>query len=325
MTERSTLSMFLQLLTIIVPIFFVLLLGYTAGRARAFDSDQVAGINELVLDFAVPASLFVGMMSEPRPQLLQQGPLFLALLISVVGLYVVVLFLSRLLFRHTVADAALQAIMVSFAAGPYFGPALLSGVYGASSAIAFSMIAIILNLMLVPTTLVLLGISQETGRSGMTSSLGSLLGPALVNAIKAPLVWAPLLAIALVLIGVSVPHLLDSALTLIGQAASGMALFVVGLTIAARKMIVNLEVGVNAVLKMVAQPALFLLLALALGTRQPYGHEGFLLMALPSGPIGVLLATRHNTYQSEASSTLALTTLSFLITLPIAFYLIGGA
>jgi predicted permease len=179
--------MFLQLLTIIVPIFFVLLLGYAAGRARAFGSDQVAGINELVLDFAVPASLFVGTMSTPRAQLLQQGSLFLALLISVVGLYVVVLFLSRLLFRHTVADAALQAIMVSFTAGPYFGPALLGGVYGASSAIALSMIAIILNLFLVPTTLVLLGISQETRRSGTASSLGSLLGPALVNAIKAPL------------------------------------------------------------------------------------------------------------------------------------------
>ena len=317
--------MFLQLLTIIVPIFFVLLLGYAAGRARAFDSDQVAGINELVLDFAVPASLFVGTMSAPRAQLLRQGPLFLALLLSVVGLYIVVLFLSRLPFRHTVAGAALQAIIVSYAAGPYFGSTVLSGIYGASGTIALSMIAIILNLILVPTTLVLLGISQETGRPGMTSSLGSLLGPALVNAIKAPLVWAPLLAIALVFIGVSMPHLLDSALTLIGQTGSGMALFVVGLTIAARKMIVNLEVGVNAVLKMVAQPALFLLLALLLGTKQPYGHEGFLLTALPSGPTGLLLATRYNTYQSEASSTLALTTLSLLITLPIAFYLIGGA
>jgi predicted permease len=138
------------------------------------------------------------------------------------------------------------------------------------------------------------------------------------------LVWAPLLAIALVLIGVSVPHLLDSALTLIGQAASGVALFVVGLTIAARKITLNLEVSVNTVLKMVVQPALFLLLALALGTKQPYGHEGFLLTALPSGPIGVLLATRYKTYQSEASSTLALTTLSLLITLPIAFYMWSG-
>jgi predicted permease len=38
----------------------------------------------------------------------------------------------------------------------------------------------------------------------------------------------------------------------------------------------------------------------------------------------VLLATRYKTYQSEASSTLALTTLSLLITLPIAFYMWSG-
>ncbi len=57
---------------------------------------------------------------------------------------------------------------------------------------------------LVPTTLVLLGLSQAPAHSGTKLSLGSLLGPALVNAIKTPFVWAPLLAIALVLIGVSV-------------------------------------------------------------------------------------------------------------------------
>jgi hypothetical protein len=43
-----------------------------------------------------------------------------------------------------------------------------------------------------------------------------------------------------------------------------------------------------------SRPVLFLLLALALGIKQPYGHEGFLMTVLPSGPIGMLLATRYN-------------------------------
>jgi len=84
----------------------------------------------------------------------------LGLLISVVGLYVLAFFLGRLLFHHGVADAALQAIMVSFAAGPFFGPAMLSPVFGARSALAISLIALILNLVIVPTTLVLLGLSK---------------------------------------------------------------------------------------------------------------------------------------------------------------------
>jgi malonate transporter and related proteins len=45
-------------LNIVAPIFFTLVLGYWGGRAKRFDSDQVAGINELVLDYAVPAALF---------------------------------------------------------------------------------------------------------------------------------------------------------------------------------------------------------------------------------------------------------------------------
>ena len=316
--------MFLQILTIIVPIFFVLLLGYAAGRAKEFDSDQVAGINELVLDFALPASLFVGTVRTPRDQLLQQGPLVLALLIGIVGLYVIVLLLGRQLFRHPMGVAALQAITVCFSAGPYFGPAVLTPVYGASSAVAISMIAIILNIVIVPMTLVLIEISRET-ESSAAKSIASLVGPALVNAVKTPFVWAPLLAVALVFVGVSVPPLVDSALSLIGQATGGVALFVAGLMIAAHKVIFNLEVGVNTVLKMLVQPAVFFLLALAFGVKPPFLYEGLLLTALPSGPMGILLATRNKMYESDASSALAVTSVAMLITLPIILYLIGAA
>jgi malonate transporter len=315
--------MFVQILTIIVPIFFVLLLGYAAGRVKEFDSNQVAGINELVLDFALPASLFVGTVTTSRDQLLQQGPLILALLISMVGLYVIVLFLGKRLFRHSLRVAALQAIVVTFSAGPYFGPAVLNPIYGASSAVAISMIALILNIIIVPTTLVLIGISRETPTSGARSSVGSLVRPALVNAIKAPFVWAPLLAVALVLIGARVPSVVEAALSLIGAATAGVALFVAGLTVAARKIILNLEVGVNSLLKMLVQPAVFIVLA-QFSVEPLYMHEGLLLTALPSGPMGILLATRYKMYESEASSVLALTTILMLLTLPIALYLIRG-
>jgi predicted permease len=95
--------MFAEILNIIFPIFFVLLLGYAAGRANQFDSHQVAGINELVLKFALPASLFVGTVGVSRTQLLQETPLLVAMLVSLVGVYIVVFLLGKLLFRHTVA------------------------------------------------------------------------------------------------------------------------------------------------------------------------------------------------------------------------------
>jgi predicted permease len=316
--------MLLHVLTIIVPIFFVLLLGFAAGRARAFDGDQVAGINELVLDFALPATLFVGTVRTSRAQLLQQGPLLLALLVSVVGLFGVVALLGRSLFRHTLAESALQAIAVSFAAGPFFAPALLGGIYGASSAVTISLISLIWNVIIVPATVVLLEMSKTPPAPAKQPPLGSLVGSSLLQAIKTPFVAASLLALALVLIGVSVPPVIDSALGLIGGATAGVALFVAGLTIAANQLTVSRAVGVNSVLKMVGQPALYLLLAVALRVPQPYGHQGFLLSVLPTSPVAALLATRYKTYQSEASSTVALTTLVFVVVLPVALLLIGG-
>src|ERR1700739_2622895 len=99
-----------EILNIVFPIFFVLLLGYAAGRTNQFDSHQVAGINELVLNFAVPASLFVGTVGVSRTQLLRETPLLMAMLVSLVGMYIVVFLLGKILFRHTLGGAALQAI-----------------------------------------------------------------------------------------------------------------------------------------------------------------------------------------------------------------------
>jgi malonate transporter and related proteins len=308
-------------LSIVAPIFFTLVLGYLAGRAKRFDSDQVAGINELVLDYAVPAALFAGAVQTSRVALLEQGPLFLSLLISIVGTYAIAFAVGRLVFRHGLAAATLQAISVAFAAGLFIGPAVLRGIYGPSSAVAIAMIAIVLNVIVVPATLVLLNISS----SGPTDKArGSLFVTALINALKAPLVWAPLIAIALVLAGVPVSPIVTSTLGLIGAASSGAALFVAGAAISAHKVRLNTDIFTNIALKMLAQPALYFALAMIFHVIQPYANEGFLLTLLPSGAIGLQLAVRYKTYVSEAGSTLALTTLALVVTLPIGIYLTGA-
>jgi malonate transporter and related proteins len=68
------------LVAALLPVFFVLALGYVAGKRNAFDADQAAGLSKLALSFALPASLFVGMTDIRKDLLLQQGPLVLALI-----------------------------------------------------------------------------------------------------------------------------------------------------------------------------------------------------------------------------------------------------
>ena len=56
-----------------VPVFFVIALGYVAGWTRKIDNRRVAELNALVMDFALPAALFVAMVRTPRDVLLEQG------------------------------------------------------------------------------------------------------------------------------------------------------------------------------------------------------------------------------------------------------------
>jgi malonate transporter len=58
----------------LAPIFFVMALGYGAGRLRIVDNHHVDGFNALVMDFALPASLFAATASAPRSEMFAQAP-----------------------------------------------------------------------------------------------------------------------------------------------------------------------------------------------------------------------------------------------------------
>jgi malonate transporter len=127
--------------TVVLPVFFVLALGYFAGRARKFDPDQVAGLNELVLDYALPAMLFVATVKTPRERLLSEGSYALALLIAIVGLFLVVVLVSTRILHHSLGEAALQANLASYPSVAFFGPPIFQGLFGASSLLSIAFAA----------------------------------------------------------------------------------------------------------------------------------------------------------------------------------------
>lgn len=318
-------------INVLLPVFFVLALGYAAGRAKRFDADQAAGLNELVLDYALPASLFVATVRTPREQLLQDVPFVLALLIAFVGLYVVTFMLGRFLFRHSPGTAGLQALSVGFPTATFLGPAILAGLFGQSSAVTVAIAAIVSSLFLIAPTQVLLEIdrgAQEDVSKGSQaeprSGIGPIVSSAIARTIRTPYVWSPLVGTVLVLVGVDVPEAFENMLDLIGQITSGVATFAAGLTLAAHRIVLNLEVTANAFLKMFVQPALMVALVLVLGIADPIAREGIVVCALPSAVMPTILATRYRVYESEASSTLVFTALLMAVTMPLVILLTGS-
>ena len=189
----------------LLPVFFVLALGYFAGKRNAFDADQAAGLSKLAVSFALPASLFVGMTDIPRNLLLQQGRLVLALILAHVGLFFVAW--AALGFIRSVrgTPAILYALMLSTSATPVFGLAVLQPILGPTAAGAVGLVALSINLV-VPATVVLLEVDAAKHRGiAKDRSTSNPVLTGLASGLKSPLLWAPIVGIAIVIAKVPLP------------------------------------------------------------------------------------------------------------------------
>ncbi|MGA2456034.1 MAG: AEC family transporter [Terriglobales bacterium] len=217
------------LVAALLPVFFVLALGYGAGKRNAFDPDQAAGLSKLAVSFALPASLFVGMTEIPRDLLLQQGSLVLALILAHVGLFFVAWAALGLIQSVRGTPAILYAMMLSTSATPVFGLAVLQPILGPTATGAVGLVALSINLV-VPATVVLLEVDAAKRRGGAKDvSTSSPVLTGLASGLKSPLLWAPIVGIAIVIAKVPLPRVIAACFQLIGSTTSGVAVFAVGL------------------------------------------------------------------------------------------------
>ena len=153
---------------------------------------------------------------------------------------------------------------------------------------------------------------------------GASVADTLLHALAKPIVWLPLIGIACVILDVRFPASLVNALDLLGQSATGVALFSAGIVISAYKLEISRPVVILAVLKNLGQPALLLALLLALGYTNPALGEAVVAVALPTLVSVALLGVQYGVAQSQAASTLFLSLVTSLLTLAL-FIAVTGA
>src|SRR3981081_2275884 len=194
----------------LLPVFFVLALAYMAGKRNTLDADQAAGLSRLALGFALPASLFVSMTDIRKDLLLQQGPLVWALLLAHVGFFLVSWLVLRRIESPRGAPSIICALLISTSATPVFGIAVLQPLLGDTSTGTVGLVALAINLVM-PMAIIFLEV-ESASSSGSKASRRTQVLTGLKSGLQSPLLWAPVLGIALVLAGLHLPKEIASAL-----------------------------------------------------------------------------------------------------------------
>jgi malonate transporter and related proteins len=302
------------ILASLVPVFLVMILGFVAGLTKDIDNRNIDSLNALAMDFALPAALFTAMAQTSRAAMLGQAGLALTLLLAMLIVFAFVFFIETRLFGTDRRESALLALTAS---GPNVGSAglpVIAAVFSRSASVSVAVAVAVAAIVVTPLSLVLLEAVDRAERSA---------GKIVRRALLKPIVIAPILGLALSLGGASLPLLLDSALTLVGQGASGAALFLTGLVLSAQPFRFDASVGVSATMKNAFQPLLAGALALAL-LNGVEARVAVVLTAVPSGAFGVLFAIRYGVPSPRIGTTLIVSTVASALTLGAAIFLSGA-
>ncbi|MDR1118458.1 MAG: AEC family transporter [Bifidobacteriaceae bacterium] len=311
----------------LLPIVVALGLGFLAGARHDFSAPQAAILNRMVMEYALPLSLFAGVIAVPRGRLFSNLPMLAWIAGGMVGSLAVVYVISRFAARRPAPVAALQALAIASPAVPFVGTSVLPDLFHAEAGLAVSIGSLMVNLVQAPFVMLVLtraangGPDQAPAKVGKQASAAAQLARDLRQTVMEPVVWAPLAAFVLVACGIGLPKILHGSLMLLGQATGGVALFASGATLFAQKVSVSKAVWLNVVSRNLAIPAaVWGLMVLAGAGAQPTALV-VTTLAIPSGSIATILAIRFGVAAREVASTLFISTVGSALTMGLFLWL----
>jgi predicted permease len=108
---------------------------------------------------------------------------------------------------------------------------------------------------------------------------------------------------------------------LIGSTTSGVAVFAVGLVLAAHALQISRVVLLGTLGRLTVQNLVLLALLRLLHVHSPFAREALFCCSFPRATVVVLFAARYKSSESETASMLLLSTLSLAVTVPIILWL----
>ena len=297
----------------VVPIIVVMLAGFISGKRGVFSGEDAKKFNKVVLNYALPAALFVSIVQASREMLVRDLKLTIVSVVGIMACFMLVYFIFKYCFKkNTGADAAISALISGSPTIGFLGFAVLEPIFGPSPSVALvvAIVGIVVNAIGIPVGLSLMNASLEKQKPGSTKQ-ESAWKPVL-HALEQPVAWAPILAVIWVVVGIPWPDWASPSFNLIAKANASMAVFSAGITLSAIKFTINWQVILGSILKMIMMPAVLLILGL-LCKMDPENLKMLVVAgSLPPAFSGIIIADENDTYVATGTSSLTLSIILFI-------------
>ncbi len=144
-----------QILLSIIPVAFVIFLGWLAGFKKIVDNKHSHSLATYVMSFSFPCGLFV-LTATSKPEDLLNGSFVIAFWLGLMGMYLISFLIYRFILRYQNSTSAQGAFVCSFPDMAFMGIPIFTSLLGKQALLSIAIGNICTSLIMIPIVTILL-------------------------------------------------------------------------------------------------------------------------------------------------------------------------
>ncbi|MHA6691687.1 AEC family transporter [Devosia sp. A449] len=309
----------LAIVSIIIPIFALMGLGFGAVRFRLFPAEGIKSLIAFVNNFATPCLLFHSLITSDFSSAFNIGiigPFYLGALIC----FALGIVIALKIFRNSPGEAVSVAFSGTFTNTVLVGLPIMQRAYGVEALPVVLSIIGLHGAILLTTGMLTIELMRRDGQP-----LGKTLLVALKRIGSNPLIWGIAAGMIGYFSGLTLIEPADAFFRMMSQAVVPAALFGIGGALNEFKLSDNWKQAlVASVIKLIVHPAIaYVLMIWVLRVPMDIARYGILLSAMPAGINVYIFATYYNRGVSVAANTILIATIASALTISGWLYILS--
>jgi predicted permease len=301
----------LLVLKLVVPVFGLIALGFAAAKLRYLSEGVARSLIEFAFKIVMPALLFRAMAVTG------EAPLSLLLLVASYCTGMIVMWVGATLIALTIlgrsmSDAAVIAMATCFGNGVMLGFPLILAAFGQEAATPMAFVAMSETVLLWVLGTLHMELSLRSLRNISPRDLGAVFVRVAAN----PIVFSLLAGLVWRLVGFGVPDVIDKMIVYLAQATIPVALFALGMSLAAYEIKGEMpSVALICLLRLAVYPVLaFVLAHVVFGLPAMWTGVLVIYAAMPVGANAFLFASQYVRSIATVSAAVAISTVLAVLT-----------
>jgi len=309
----------LAIINVILPIFALMGLGYSAVHFRLFPADGIKSLIAFVNNFATPCLLFHSLLASDFTSAFNIGiigPFYLGAFVCF-GLGILIAIKA---FKDRPGEAVSVAFSGTFTNTVLVGLPIIQRAYGIEALPVTLSIIGLHGAILLSAAMVTMELMRRDGQS-----LGKTMLVAIKRVASNPLIWGIAAGMIGYFAGLTLVEPAEAFFTMMGQAVVPAALFGIGGALNEYRLSESWRQALVASLfKLILHPAIaYVLMIWVLHVPMDIARYGILLAAMPSGVNIYVFATYYNRGVSVAANTILIATVASAVTISGWLYILS--